>query len=49
MAQAFGEVGYPLSSRNHKLILGIHGDSYIGEWKQSKAEGYGVHTWKNGI
>ena len=30
-------------------MLGIHGDSYIGEWKQSKAEGYGVHNWKNGI
>ena len=28
--------------------IGTHGDSYIGEWKHSKAEGYGVHTWKNG-
>ena len=44
MVQVFGEV-----SRKNKINLGIHGDSYIGEWKQSKAEGYGVHTWKNGI
>jgi len=27
---------------------GPDGDSYIGEWKQSKADGYGVHVWKNG-
>lgn len=27
---------------------GKNGDSYIGEWKQGKAEGYGVHTWING-
>ena len=27
---------------------GLQGDSYIGEWKNSKADGYGVHTWKNG-
>ncbi|MFO0116502.1 MAG: hypothetical protein ACK521_02410 [bacterium] len=20
----------------------------MGEWKQSKADGYGVHQWKNG-
>jgi len=27
---------------------GNQGDSYIGEWRNSKAEGYGVHMWKNG-
>ncbi len=27
---------------------GSQGDSYIGEWKDGKAEGYGVHTWING-
>jgi hypothetical protein len=27
---------------------GIEGDSYIGEWRYSRAEGYGVHVWKNG-
>jgi hypothetical protein len=26
----------------------MHGDSYIGEWKNSKADGYGVHIWANG-
>lgn len=25
-----------------------NGDSYIGEWKNSKAHGYGVHTWSSG-
>jgi hypothetical protein len=33
--------GYP-------VLAGIHGDSYIGEWKNSKADGYGVHIWANG-
>lgn len=23
-------------------------DSYIGEWRYGKAEGYGVHVWNNG-
>ena len=23
-------------------------DSFIGEWRHSKAEGYGIHQWKNG-
>ncbi len=27
---------------------GTKGDSYIGEWKIGKADGYGVHTWING-
>ena len=27
---------------------GLLGDSYIGEWFESKVHGYGVHTWKNG-
>ena len=27
---------------------GAKGDSYVGEWKQNKADGYGVHTWVNG-
>lgn len=25
------------------------GDSYIGEWKEGNADGFGVHTWINGI
>ena len=28
---------------------GVKGDYYIGEWKENKADGYGVHVWKNGI
>ena len=24
---------------------GPTGDSYIGEWKNGQANGYGVHTW----
>jgi hypothetical protein len=24
------------------------GDSYVGQWKHSKADGIGVHTWING-
>ena len=24
------------------------GDSYIGEWKQGKTDGYGVHKYLNG-
>lgn len=28
---------------------GTKNDSYIGEWKFGKADGYGVHTWINGI
>lgn len=39
---AYGKV------RNYVDCEGIHGDSYIGEWKNSKADGYGVHIWKNG-
>lgn len=27
---------------------GIHNDSYIGEWKYNKADGYGVYVWKSG-
>jgi hypothetical protein len=27
---------------------GVNGDSYIGEWKDSRADGYGVHVWSNG-
>lgn len=27
---------------------GPKGDSYIGEWKFGKADGYGVHVWLNG-
>ena len=27
---------------------GARGDSYIGEWKDGKADGVGVHTWVNG-
>lgn len=27
---------------------GQRGDSYKGEWKFGKPEGYGVHTWPNG-
>jgi hypothetical protein len=27
---------------------GLEGDSYIGEWRFSWAEGYGVHVWKSG-
>jgi hypothetical protein len=23
-------------------------DTYIGEWKSGKADGYGVHSWSNG-
>jgi hypothetical protein len=23
-------------------------DSYVGEWKKGKADGYGVHNWMNG-
>ena len=42
MEVEYGEV------REIKMSVGTHGDSYIGEWKHSKAEGYGVHTWKNG-
>lgn len=26
---------------------GIANDSYIGKWVNGKAEGYGVHIWKN--
>jgi hypothetical protein len=26
---------------------GVKGDSYIGEWKFGKADGYGVHKWIN--
>lgn len=24
------------------------GDHYIGEWKNSKAHGHGIHVWSNG-
>lgn len=27
---------------------GHKNDSYIGEWKFGKPDGYGVHTWING-
>jgi hypothetical protein len=27
---------------------GPKGDNYIGEWKDGKADGFGVHTWING-
>jgi len=27
---------------------GVNGEVYIGEWKDSKANGFGVHTWANG-
>ena len=27
---------------------GPSGETYIGEWKASKADGYGIHTWPNG-
>lgn len=27
---------------------GIFGDSYMGQWLNSKAHGHGVHQWKNG-
>jgi len=27
---------------------GSKNDSYIGEWKFGKPDGYGVHTWVNG-
>ena len=27
---------------------GAKGDSYIGEWKENKVDGYGVHIWTNG-
>ncbi len=26
----------------------MNGDSYIGEWKNGFADGYGVHIWVNG-
>lgn len=28
---------------------GFEGDSYIGEWKNGKTDGFGVHTWINGM
>ena len=28
---------------------GRYGDSYIGEWKLGKTDGYGVHKYINGI
>ena len=27
---------------------GTKKDSYIGEWKMGKPDGYGVHKWYNG-
>lgn len=27
---------------------GINEESYIGEWKESKAHGYGVQVWASG-
>ena len=24
------------------------GDRYIGEWRNNKADGYGIHIWVNG-
>ena len=34
-----------LLSDEENLIIS---DTYIGEWKQGKADGYGVHSWANG-
>jgi len=28
--------------------MGIKGDSYTGEWKFGKPDGYGTHRWVNG-
>ena len=28
---------------------GQKGDSFTGEWKFGKADGYGVHIWVNGM
>ena len=38
----FGKVSLSL------VTVGIYNDSYIGDWVMSKAQGYGVHVWKNG-
>lgn len=27
---------------------GTEGDSYIGEWRNGKVDGYGIHVWSNG-
>jgi len=40
--------GYGVWKRNKKdPVTGCY-DSYVGEWKEGKAEGQGVHTWANG-
>ncbi len=31
-----------------KFLIGETGDEYVGEWKQGKADGYGVMTWVMG-
>ena len=41
--------GYGVYIYIYIYTLGVRGDSYIGEWRASKAEGYGVHAWANGI
>lgn len=28
---------------------GLRNESYLGEWKFGKTDGYGVHIWINGI
>ena len=40
-----GKLGISMVMESGKVncLPGIHGDSYIGEWKLSKADGYGVH------
>ena len=32
----------------YKYQVWKDGSLYIGEWKDSKADGYGVHVWSNG-
>lgn len=34
--------------QGHGLWYGTKQDSYIGAWKQNKADGYGVHVWMDG-
>lgn len=40
--------GYGVWKRLNKNSDQKYQDSYIGEWRNGKAEGYGVHTWSNG-
>ena len=30
------------------MWVGAKKDSYIGEWRNGKVDGFGVHTWTNG-